>query len=59
MSKYMTKKQTISLFLSEYNGPHNDKTWKRCAWLDFVDAMCKDGQVSQSQYDNWSNPFKM
>ena len=57
MSKYMTKKQAISSFLELYSGPYNDKVWKYCAWLDFVDAMCKDGQVSQSQYDNWTNPF--
>ena len=57
MSKNLTKKQAISNFLSDYNGPHNDKTWKYCAWLDYTDALCKDGQISSEQYDNWTNPF--
>ena len=57
MSKYMTKKETISSFLELYSGPYNDKVWKRCAWLDYTDALCKDGQISAAQYDNWTNPF--
>ena len=56
-SKFLTKKQTISSFLEVYSGPRGDKVWKRTAWLDYVDGLCKDGQVSQSQYDNWTNPF--
>ena len=57
MSKNMTKKQAISNFLSQYNGPVGDRTWKRCAWLDYTDALYKDGQISAAQFDNWTNPF--
>ena len=57
MSKYLTKKQVISSFLKQYSGPYNDKTWKRCAWLDYTDYLCKSNQISVVQYDNWTNPF--
>ena len=26
------------------------------AWNNWTDAMCKDGQISDWQYDNWSHP---
>ena len=29
---------------------------RREAWLDWTDALCKDGQISQSDYDNWDQP---
>ena len=29
----------------------------RCeAWNDWTDAMCKDRQISDWQYNNWSHP---
>ena len=56
-SKFLTKKQVVSSFLEYYTGPRGDKVWKRVEWLDYVDCLCKDGQVSQVQYDNWTNPF--
>ena len=61
MSKYLTKKQAersfLELYNGPYNGPYNDKIWKRCSWLDYTDALCKDGQISQAQFDSWTNPF--
>ena len=57
MSKYMTKKEAIRCFLEQYNGPVCDRTWKRCAWLDYTDYLCKSYQISSEQYDNWTNPF--
>lgn len=56
-SKFLTKKQVVSSFLEYYTGPRGDVVWKYTAWLDYVDGLCKDGQVRQSQYDNWTNPF--
>jgi hypothetical protein len=56
-SKFLTKKQVVSSFLEIYDGPRGDKVWKHSAWLDYVDTLCQDGQVLQSQYDNWTNPF--
>jgi hypothetical protein len=35
----------------------NDVVWKRTEWNDFTDALCKEGYITPSQYDRWSNPF--
>lgn len=34
-----------------------DTVWKREEWNNFTDALCKEGYISDSQYNNWSNPF--
>lgn len=26
------------------------------AWNDWTDSLCKDGEISDWQYDNWSHP---
>lgn len=27
------------------------------AWAAYVDGLCKDGQITQKQYDTWETPF--
>ncbi len=27
------------------------------AWASYVDGLCKDGQITQKQYDTWATPF--
>jgi hypothetical protein len=34
-----------------------DTIAKREAWNDFVDMLSRDGDITQSQRDNWTNPF--
>ena len=34
-----------------------DTIAKREAWNDFTDMLCKDGDITMNQYNNWSNPF--
>lgn len=57
MRKYLTKVQVLSLFREFDNSPKGDIVWKREAWNNFTDYLCKDGQISSQQYDNWTNPF--
>lgn len=57
MRKYMTKSEALKFFREIDNSPKGDKVWRRQAWNNFTDFMFKDGQISQSQYDNWSYPF--
>jgi len=57
MRKYMTKSEALDLFLIFDRAPRGDKAWRRKEWGIFTDLMCKDGQISQKQYDNWTNPF--
>lgn len=34
-----------------------DVTAKREFWNDYTDELHKDGQISELQYSNWTNPF--
>lgn len=34
----------------------NDKPALREAWNDWTDGLCKDGQITQRQYDRWLCP---
>ena len=34
-----------------------DTIAKRTAWNDFTDMLCKEGDITMNQYNNWSNPF--
>jgi len=37
--------------------PFIDKPMLREDWNNYTDALCKDKQISQKQYDTWTNPF--
>lgn len=60
----MTKVQVLSDFRSywqdviemepSYKG---DVCAKREYWNNYTDSLCKDGMITDSQYDNWTNPF--
>lgn len=59
MRKYLTKKEALSLF-REYIAPSipkGDVVWRRTAWNDFTDSLCKDRQITLHQYETWDNPF--
>ena len=34
-----------------------DTIAKRESWNNFTDALCKGGDITLKQYENWSNPF--
>ena len=60
----LTKKQAVQQFRWDWSdflksNPSwiGDKVAKRCTFNDFVDALNKDGLVSDYQAYNWSNPF--
>lgn len=36
---------------------NNDKVAIRTAWNDYTDMLCKDGIITQRQYNTWGNPF--
>tara|TARA_R100001594_G_C3993356_1_gene252920 strand:+ start:398 stop:637 length:240 start_codon:yes stop_codon:yes gene_type:complete len=33
-----------------------DKCMRREAWNNWTDSLCKDGRISDWQYENWSQP---
>lgn len=35
----------------------DDRMAIQLAWSEYTDHLCKNGLISQNQYDRWSNPF--
>ena len=59
-----TKAQVLDQFrynwkVSTISNPalKTDTVAKREAWNDFTDMLCKEGDITMNQYNNWSNPF--
>lgn len=62
----MTKEQAVKIFKEEIlpqvikhyeSDGIKDIPARRFAWSTFVDSLCKDGQITDKQYNNWDNPF--
>jgi hypothetical protein len=59
----MTKREALQQFKSEIlpevikKYGKNDKVAIREAWNNWTDYLCKDGQITAKQYNNWTNPF--
>lgn len=54
----MTKQQAVEYF-KEHVLPDLDTTdlpLVRTAWNDYVDALQKDGQITERQADTWGQP---
>jgi hypothetical protein len=34
-----------------------DHVARRTAWNDYTDMLCKDGMITEHQYETWDNPF--
>jgi len=54
-----TKKQALEEFKQYYleGIPKWDKIAKREAWNNYTDMLCKNGYISNYQYNNWTNPY--
>lgn len=54
----LTKAQAEKLFKDTHEGllKGTDSCAKRGAWHDFTDMLCKDGEITQKQYETWDNP---
>jgi hypothetical protein len=61
MNKHYTKAQALSIFKETHKDSlkkyKNDIPAKREMWHNFTDMLCKDGEISDNQYHNWSNPY--
>jgi hypothetical protein len=61
MKTKMTKEQVIadlkSICVDCQYYKKNDKIACSQCFNDYTDMLCKDGLITQDQYDNWSNPF--
>jgi hypothetical protein len=62
----MTKLQAMKIFKEEIlpsiikryeSDGIKDKPARAEAWNNFTDSLCEDGQITNKQYNNWTNPF--
>lgn len=53
----MTKREALDMFRQIDDSPRGDVVWRREAWNNFTDSLCKDRQITAHQYETWTNPF--
>ena len=56
----MTKTEAVKMFRELYKrwgGRRAAPIAKRTEWNDWTDSLCKDGLITDNQYNNWGNPF--
>ena len=62
----MTKVTALAFFKSWLNDVKEQGVWTysegdkvalREAWNNYTDSLCKDGLITERQYETWSNPF--
>ena len=58
----MTYRQAVKIFKTEVAKElfdnHVDYWTGQLAWSTWVDGLCKDGTITNKQYENWATPFK-
>lgn len=56
----MTYRQAVKIFRETYYDLYERQvdywTAQEC-WANFTDIMCKNGDITQKQYDTWATPF--
>ena len=66
MTVRMTKKTAETIFRDRLRAAKaqglwtyeaSDKPALREAWNNFTDSLCKDGLITERQYETWANPF--
>lgn len=60
----MTKKEAEQEFRRLYPpetfkhpGGWTDQVARREAWNNYTDALCKEGRITEHQYNTWVHPF--
>ena len=57
----MTKAEALKDFRLLYktftNYRKGDVVAKRTEWNDWTDSLCKEGLITEKQYENWGQPF--
>ena len=62
----LTKREVEGIFREEFMpvvrkqeakwGRGRDRVYRYEMWSGFTDALCKDGEITMDQYENWSTP---
>jgi hypothetical protein len=55
----MTYENAVDTFTADFlpSIPADDSIMQREAFNNWTDSLCKDGQITIYQYENWDNPF--
>lgn len=56
----MTYKDAVKDFERRYHELYNNRVdyWTgQLQWSSYVDYLCKEGEITAKQYNNWSTPF--
>lgn len=56
----VTKVEAVKMFnhcVTTTDFDKSDKVALREAWNNYTDGLCKDGIITENQYNKWSNPF--
>ena len=62
----MTKQQAYAIFVEEFykdkynlaRARDNDAIKVNVEWGEFIDMLCKNGQITDRQYENWGYPWR-
>ena len=53
----LTKKQVLAMFRESHTISKTDSIMNRENFHNFTDYLCKNGEITDKQYNNWSNPY--
>jgi hypothetical protein len=60
----VTKAHALAIFKEEWDNiaeagvfRKDDKLALRESWNNFTDSLCKDGMITEHQYNTWTHPF--
>ena len=53
----MNKKEALAMFKELHTISKTDSIANREKFHNFTDALCKEGEITLKQYENWSNPY--
>lgn len=54
----MRKSEAKEIFVNHLSEGRYDYWSIEQAWAFFTDALCKDGKITEKQWNNWLTPFK-
>lgn len=54
---YRDAVQTFKLLYSDLYERQVDYWTAQLVWTDYVDGLCRDGQITQRQQATWATPF--
>ena len=54
---YREAVRNFKIYNAKLFNSHADYWTGQLCWSSYTDCLCKDGQITQKQYDTWPTPF--